>query len=62
MHIEYYFGNNLNLDEVIELYNASTLGERRPVNDKRIMEDMIKHANLIVTARDGNLLVGIART
>jgi hypothetical protein len=28
--IEYHFGNDLNLDQVIELYHSSTLGERRP--------------------------------
>ena len=48
--IEYRYGNDLNLDQVIELYNASTLGERRPVDDRRIMTDMLRHANLVVTA------------
>jgi GNAT superfamily N-acetyltransferase len=60
--IRYQYGNDLDLDQVIELYNASTLGERRPVDDRRIMSDMLRHANLVVTAWDGNLLVGIART
>jgi GNAT superfamily N-acetyltransferase len=60
--IEYRYGNDLNLDQVIELYNASTLGERRPVDDRRIMTDMLRHANLVVTAWDGDLLVGLART
>ncbi len=60
--IDYQYGNDLNLDQVIELYNASTLGERRPVDDRRIMTDMLRHANLVVTAWDGDLLVGLART
>lgn len=60
--IEYKYGNQLNLDEVIDLYKSSTLGERRPVDDKQIMSDMLTHANLTVTAWDGDLLVGIART
>jgi GNAT superfamily N-acetyltransferase len=60
--IEYRFGNDLNLDQVIDLYNASTLGERRPVDDRRIMSEMLQHANLVVTAWDGELLIGIART
>ena len=59
--IEYRFGNDLNLDQVIDLYNASTLGERRPVDDRRIMSEMLQHANLVVTAWDGELLIGIAR-
>jgi predicted N-acetyltransferase YhbS len=60
--IRYQYGNDLDLDQVIELYNASTLGERRPVGDRQVMSDMLRHANLVATAWDGDLLVGIART
>ena len=60
--IEYRTGIDLNLDQVIELYNASTLGERRPVAEREIMSAMLHHANLVVTAWDEDLLVGIART
>lgn len=60
--IAYRHGNDLDLDQVIELYGASTLGERRPVDNRATMESMLKHANLVVTAWDGQLLVGIART
>jgi predicted N-acetyltransferase YhbS len=60
--ITYHNGNNLDLDEVIELYRASTLGERRPVDDRGRMKLMLQNANLVVTARDGALLVGIARS
>ena len=62
MNIEFKYGNALDLDQVIELYQESTLGERRPIDDRRIVSAMIHYANLIVTAWDGNLLVGIART
>lgn len=60
--IKYRFGNDLNLDQVVELYRASTLGERRPIDDREIMANMLRHANLVVTAWDEELLVGIART
>ena len=40
----------------------STLGERRPVDDPHCLQGMIEHSNLIVTAWDGQLLVGIARS
>ena len=60
--IRYQYGSDLDLDQVIELYNASTLGERRPVDDRQVMSDMLRHANLVVTAWDSNSLVGIART
>ena len=60
--IKYRYGNDLDLDEVIELYQASTLGERRPIDDRAIVDEMIRQANLVVTAWDGTLLVGISRT
>lgn len=60
--IRYRTGNDLDLDEVIDLYRASTLGERRPVDDRERMSAMLRHANLVVTAWDGTLLVGIARS
>ncbi len=59
--IEYRLGNQLDLDQVIDLYRASTLGERRPVDDRQRMEVMLANANLVVTAWDGPLLVGISR-
>lgn len=52
----------LDLDAVIELYRASTLGQRRPVDDRTRMAAMLRNANLIVTAWEENLLVGIARS
>lgn len=59
--ITYRLGNDLDLDQCIELYRASTLGERRPVDDRARMQAMIANANLVVTAWDGDLLVGISR-
>ena len=59
--ITYRLGNELDLDQVIELYRASTLGERRPVDDRERMAAMLRNANLVVTAWDGPLLVGISR-
>ena len=50
--IQYRYGNDLDVDQTIELYHASTLGERRPVDDRQIMSDMLRHANLVVTAWD----------
>jgi predicted N-acetyltransferase YhbS len=60
--IEYRTGNQLNLEAVIELYNASTLGERRPVNEPARMRAMLANANLVITAWDGPILVGISRS
>lgn len=61
-NLQYRTGNDLDLDVVIGLYRASTLGERRPVDDPARMAAMLQHANLVVTAWEENLLVGIARS
>lgn len=60
--ITYRIGNELDLDEALDLYRESTLGERRPIDDRSIFAAMIQHANLVVTARDGGQLVGISRS
>jgi predicted N-acetyltransferase YhbS len=60
--ISYRTGNDLDLDAVIDLYRASTLGERRPVDDRKRMAAMLANANLVISAWDGECLVGIARS
>lgn len=60
--IKYQIENNLSIDEFKSILVNSTLGERRPVNDKEILSKMIQHGNLIVTARENGKLIGIARS
>lgn len=64
MKQELVFGREETLDpiEFRDLLIDSTLGERRPVGDLKRLEMMVRHANLIVTARHGGLLVGVARS
>jgi len=59
--IAYRTGNDIDLESVIELYRASTLGERRHIADRERMAAMLRHANLVVTAWEDDLLVGISR-
>src|SRR5947207_15368006 len=59
--ITYGTDRDLDLDAVIDLYRASTLGERRPIDDRQRMAAMLKNSNLVITAWDRDLLVGIAR-
>lgn len=54
-------GADLDVDEVAALYRASTLAERRPVDDTVRFHDMVRNANLIVVARVDDKLVGICR-
>lgn len=60
--IEYKNTPDIDVDQLIELYVASTLGERRPVDDRERMATMLRHGNLLVTAWDGELLVGVSRS
>jgi GNAT superfamily N-acetyltransferase len=60
--INYQTGNQIDLDAMIDLYVDSTLGARRPVDDRDRMAKMLANANLVITAWDGDKLVGIARS
>ena len=60
--IAYRYDAEISVESAIELYNASGLGERRPVDSPEIFSDMLRNANLTVTAWDGSLLIGISRT
>ncbi|HEX9595335.1 MAG TPA: GNAT family N-acetyltransferase [Anaerolineales bacterium] len=62
MPITYKLNASLDLDAAIQLYVASTLGERRPVDDRACMARMLAEADLTITAWDGEQLVGIARS
>lgn len=48
--------------QAIDLYIRSSLGERRPINNLQTFESMLKHANLTITAWDGEQLIGISRS
>lgn len=63
MQIDYRSGRDgIDFDQVLDLYAASTLGERRPLADPARMQAMWHNANLIITAWDGPLLVGLSRS
>ena len=59
--ITYRTGNDIDLDDMIELYVESTLGERRPVGDPERMARMLQEADLVITGWDDDLMVGISR-
>ena len=60
--ITYLLEPHLTPAEFIDVLNRSTLAERRPVDRLDLIERMLAHANVIVTARnDAGLLVGVSR-
>lgn len=60
--INYFIEPQLTVDEFIDVLRRSTLAERRPVDHRATMEGMLKHADVIATARtEEGLLVGVSR-
>lgn len=60
--IVYQEEKNLDPTEFKDVLLRSTLGERRPVDDENRIREMVRHADIMVTARDQGLLVGVARS
>lgn len=61
-NISYRDDVKISVEEAIDLYKRSTLGERRPIDRPDIFQGMLDNSNLIVTAWDGERLIGIARS
>lgn len=59
--ISYSVERTITVEQFRELLVASTLGERRPVEDTERLDAMLKNATLLVTAWDCELLVGVSR-
>jgi predicted N-acetyltransferase YhbS len=52
----------MSAEQFIDVLNRSTLGERRPIEDRACIEGMVRNADLTVTAWDGEKLIGVARS
>jgi ribosomal protein S18 acetylase RimI-like enzyme len=61
MPLVYAFEPDLAAEEFQAILQASTLAARRPADDLERLEHMLRNADIIVTARDGDRLVGISR-
>jgi GNAT superfamily N-acetyltransferase len=62
VEIKYAINEKPSVDEFIDVLVSSTLAERRPVEDRDCIAGMLENANLVVTARHENKLIGIARS
>lgn len=51
---------SLDVDEFVNVLRRSTLGERRPIDDRETIRGMLEHADVIVTARLDGRLIGIS--
>ena len=59
--IQYSTNRKISAEQFIDLLQRSTLAERRPVQDRSRIEKMLKHGNILVTAWDQDVLVGVSR-
>ena len=62
MQIRYVDDAVITVEAAIDLYNRSTLGERRPVDRPDIFAGMISNADITITAWHDDRLVGISRS
>ena len=61
LSVSYQVNQKPTVDEFVSVLERSGLAERRPVENSECLKGMIDNANLIVSARVGGTLVGIAR-
>jgi len=59
--IDYQLEPDLSVEEFIDVLVRSMLAERRPVDDIPTIAKMLAHADILVTARQDGLLVGVSR-
>ena len=59
--IAYAVEPQLGVDEFVDVLRRSTLAERRPVDRADLVAGMLVHADILLTARSSNLLVGVSR-
>ncbi|UUO07607.1 GNAT family N-acetyltransferase [Blastopirellula sp. J2-11] len=57
----YQLEPDLTVPEFQDLLERSTLAERRQIDDPVLLEGMLRGADVIVAAREGDLLVGVSR-
>jgi GNAT superfamily N-acetyltransferase len=62
MQVDYAQEPKLPANAFVDLLVRSTLAERRPVDDLGRIQRMLVHADIILTARVGGMLVGVARS
>jgi len=62
MEVEYKINQTITADQFIGLLSKTSLGARRPIDEIETIEAMLVNANLLVTAWQGDRLIGVARS
>jgi GNAT superfamily N-acetyltransferase len=61
MALVYAYEPDLSAEDFRAVLVASTLAKRRPVHDLARLDAMLRHADIVATARDDGRLVGVSR-
>lgn len=61
MPVTYRSDAVITADQFIDVLKRSTLDERRPVNSPERIQKMLDYGNVLITAWDGDLLIGVSR-
>ncbi len=59
--VTYYRDRQISHQAFIDLLKRSTLDQRRPVNDAGRIQKMLDHGNILITAWEGDKLIGVSR-
>ena len=62
MSIEYRINHTISGEQFRDLLSRTSLGARRPLDDSECMQGMAENGNLLITAWQGETLVGVARS
>ncbi|WP_206612536.1 GNAT family N-acetyltransferase [Marinomonas hwangdonensis] len=60
--IQYKVNQVITAAQFIELLSKTTLGARRPIDNLETVNAMLENANLLITAWQGEALVGVSRS
>ena len=60
--IRYFTNKAITPEQFVSLLKRSTLAERRPVDDRECIQQMLNNADLLITAWQDDTLVGVARS
>lgn len=61
MAVTYALEPDLASEEFVDVLERSTLARRRPTDDAERVRRMVRNADIVICARDGARLVGVAR-
>ena len=61
MNINYTTTQSITSSEFVDILERSTLGERRPIDNKKCIQGMLDHADILALALDNGKIVGVAR-